>query len=279
MTDLISQPTASDESASLPTHSRKILAAVLLTVLVPGAGQLISARRRRGIIFVVFFAVMMALYWPLRLPQYQPLILLLILYGLVLFTVAAFDVVYAKRPGWMRPSRWWLPLPLLVAALALWIHSNLWLRVAGFSLIAVPSRSMEKTIGEGDRLIVDLRYYKNREPAPGDIIIFRKNGLFFTKRLIAVGGNTIEGRDGEVLVNGRKLNEPYVLREGNASVELDNFGPVAVRPGTLFVMGDNRNVSLDSRMGDYGPIDRKDVSGRSLYVLRTRNGELGPDLR
>ncbi|HEX7287494.1 MAG TPA: signal peptidase I [Candidatus Angelobacter sp.] len=278
MSELISQPTASVETPQR-IHSGKILAAALLTVLVPGAGHLISARRRRGILLIVFFAVLFALYWPLRLPQYQLATLLLILYGLVLCTIAAFDVVYAKRPGWMRPSRRWIPLVLLLAALALWIHSNLWLRVAGFGLFAVPSRSMEKTIVEGDRLIVDLRYYQSREPAPGDIIIFRKNGLFIAKRVIAVGGNTIEGRDGEVLINGQKLIEPYVLREGNASVELDNFGPVAVPTGKLFVMGDNRNISLDSRMGDYGPIERKDVSGRPLYVLRTRDGELGPDLR
>jgi signal peptidase I len=137
---------------------------------------------------------------------------------------------------------------------------------------------MERTVLKGDRVIADLRQYRSASPKRGEIVIFRKDGDFFVKRVIAVGGDTIEGRNGKVFVNGNRLEEPYVAHLGNAPAALDTFGPVVIPTGKLFVMGDNRDVSRDSRVVDFGLVANA-VAGRALYILRSKSGKVGRDLR
>jgi signal peptidase I len=132
---------------------------------------------------------------------------------------------------------------------------------------------MEPTLWNGDRVLVDLRDYKPSMPVSGQVIVFRKEGLFFVKRIVAKSGSTIEGRQGKILVDRLPLDEPYVQHTGNAPTELNVFGPVRVTPGKLFVLGDNRDVSRDSRTGDFGLVDEATITGRVLYIMRssTRN--------
>src|SRR5262249_7152794 len=100
-------------------------------------------------------------------------------------------------------------------------------------------------------------------------------GLYMIQRLIAQGGETIESHDGEISVNGRSLTEPYVVRDGPADWRMNNFGPIRIPPGKLFFMGDNRNVSYDSRMPEVGPVDVNSLRGKPLYTIsRLGNGEV-----
>jgi signal peptidase I len=110
-------------------------------------------------------------------------------------------------------------------------------------------------------------------PVSGQVIVFRKEGLFFVKRIVAKSGSTIEGREGKIFVDRLPLDEPYVQHTGNAPTELNVFGPVRVPPGKLFVLGDNRDVSRDSGTGDFGLVDEATITGRVLYIMRssTRN--------
>lgn len=125
----------------------------------------------------------------------------------------------------------------------------------------VPSESMLPTIRVGDRLIIDKLTYRFREPRRGEIITFRSppsSGLdeVMIKRVIGLPGDTICIKSGTVYLNGKPLTEPYELDR-----PIQDYGPVTVPSGSLFVMGDNRNNSFDSRY--WGCVPRKLVEGRA----------------
>jgi signal peptidase I len=138
---------------------------------------------------------------------------------------------------------------------------------------------MEQTVLRGDHVMVDLREYRDSKPKPRDVLIFSKDGTFFIKRVLAVGGDTIEGKKGAILVNHQPLEEPYVQHLGNAPMGLNEFGPVEIPLGELFVAGDNRDVSRDSRLPEFGLVADKSVTGKVLYIIRSKRKKVGTDLR
>ncbi len=165
------------------------------------------------------------------------------------------------------------------ALLASFAHSNGLSLAARFRPFDVPSSGMERTILQGDRVMVDLKQYRNAGPKRGEVIVFGKEGMVFVKRVIAVAGDTIEGRDGVIFLNKQKQEEPYAVHLGSAPDQLNTFGRVVVPPGEIFVMGDNRDVSRDSRVSDFGLVANTSITGRALYVLRSTSGKVGRDLR
>lgn len=128
----------------------------------------------------------------------------------------------------------------------------------------IPSESMLTTLEVGDRVLVNKVSYDLHDVNRGDIVVFEKppgeGGDIddLIKRAIGLPGETIEGRDGHVLIDGEVLDEPY-LDEG---VVTGDFGPVEVGEGQLFMMGDNRENSRDSRF--FGPIAEELVVGRAF---------------
>jgi signal peptidase I len=155
----------------------------------------------------------------------------------------------------------------------------------------IPSASMEPTLLIGDRVLVEKVSYRFGKPERGDVVVFEKDfaepapeanesfvrditdsfrGLFgfptggqqdFIKRVVAVSGDRIEGRDGKVFVNDEEVAEPY-LPEG---IQTSPFGPIEVPEGMVFVMGDNRANSDDSR--SFGPIDVDQVIGHAFVLI------------
>jgi signal peptidase I len=109
----------------------------------------------------------------------------------------------------------------------------------------VPTGSMETTIMTGDRVIASRLSYLYGSPKRGDIVVFKypdDEKENFTKRVIGLPGDTVEVKEGNVYISGKKIDEPYlhVKTEGE-------YGPFLVPQGSYFMMGDNRNDSLDSR--------------------------------
>lgn len=111
-----------------------------------------------------------------------------------------------------------------------------------------------------------------RKPERGDIVVFKypeDPNRDFIKRIIAVEGDLIEGRQKRVFVNGVELKEPYIqhvdrLLAAGQMARRDTFGPEIVPKGKLFVMGDNRDASYDSRF--WGYVDRKDLRGKAFII-------------
>lgn len=126
----------------------------------------------------------------------------------------------------------------------------------------IPSRSMEPTLEPGDRILVNKFIYRFQEPKQGDVIVFKfplDPRRDFIKRVIAVENDKIEIRDGVVYVNDHKLDEPYIKESFPG-----NYGPYQVPPKHLFMLGDNRNNSEDSRF--WGALPRENVVGKAMVV-------------
>ncbi len=133
-------------------------------------------------------------------------------------------------------------------------------------IVVVSGSSMNNTLTDGDRLLVQSTFYT---PQRGDVVVvdsYINYGKPLVKRVIAKGGDTVDinVEQGLVYVNGEALDEPYVP-EGTLSTGNVEF-PLTVPEGTLFLMGDNRQHSTDSRSSDVGFIDERDILGK--VVLR-----------
>ncbi len=139
------------------------------------------------------------------------------------------------------------------------------LLAAGFHLYEVPSSGMEPAIMPGEHIIADMR---DVSPRAGGVVILEHDDVLMVKRVIGMPGNVVSGKGGVVSVNGTALNEPYVQHVGSRMPNLENFGPVDVPQGEIFVLGDNRDFSLDSRMRDYGTPPVEEIRGRPLYVIK-----------
>jgi len=153
----------------------------------------------------------------------------------------------------------------------------------------IPSGSMIPQLEINDRVVVSKLAYRLHNPRRGDIVVFDAPGFHlkdqsstpvravravlgaiglsapsteeYIKRVIALPHETVEGHDGKVFIDGRQLVEPY-LPHGDVT---SDFGPVVVGDGELWVMGDNRDNSADSRV--FGTIPRSTVVGRALGRL------------
>ncbi len=136
-------------------------------------------------------------------------------------------------------------------------------------LIGVDGYSMVPTLQHGDRLMV-LNSMLCRDYQPGDIVILRKNSFLpepIVKRVIAAEGQLvdIDFNTGSVFVDGERLNEGYI-NEPTYTNDGTAF-PLQVPEGSLFVMGDNRNASNDSRDARLGTVDTRYVIGRAVFLL------------
>lgn len=166
----------------------------------------------------------------------------------------------------------------------------------------IPSGSMEPTLLIGDHILVNKivyglrmpdsifgleipglplgKYIFNLEPVHrGDVVVFvfpPDRTKDFIKRVIGVAGDTVQVKDGVVWLNGQKMDDPHAHMEASAQDRSpvsprDNFGPATVPPGKLFMMGDNRDRSYDSRF--WGFVDHNDVEGRAVLIYLPWNEE------
>jgi signal peptidase I len=195
------------------------------------------------------------------------------------------STVKTELSGLMKFRKDWVE-PLLIAVIAVTI-----IKVFFFQNFKIPSSSMEDTLLIGDYLFaVKFLYgtkipftnkvvWKIRDPKPNDIIVFRsveeKKDLI--KRCIAVPGQTVEIRNAQVYVNGilqqfpkhGKLLDSKIIPEGAEMSQRDNIRPFKVPEGRLFMMGDNRDNSYDSRFWGFLPIEN--VKGKAVILYWSWN--------
>lgn len=137
------------------------------------------------------------------------------------------------------------------------------IRMFVIEIFLVEGNSMYPVLKNNERLIVNKFIYRLQEPERDDIVVFRH--LFerdFIKRIAAVEGDLFEIRGGQIFVNGIRIEKPWL--PGNKD---DNHGPVVVPPGYIFVLGDNRANSMDSRDPAVGFIPLEKIKGRAFFVF------------
>ena len=155
----------------------------------------------------------------------------------------------------------------------------------------IPSRSMVQTLLVGDHILVNKFLYGVKipflrktiisvsEPQRGDIVVFiypKDQSKDFIKRVIGVGGDTIEIKNKKIFINGKEYSDSYGIYSDNTIYPAtmqprDNFGPVTVPKNSIFVMGDNRDESYDSRF--WGFVHLKDVEGKAFIIYWSWNHE------
>ncbi|MBD5639287.1 signal peptidase I [Clostridium botulinum] len=134
-----------------------------------------------------------------------------------------------------------------------------------FETVSVEGHSMDPTLNNRDRLIVEKVSYYFRKPKDGDIVVIKypsDTREKFIKRVIAVPGDTVSIHDNKVYVNGKAKEESYILEN-----YMEDFNEVKVPENSVFVMGDNRNHSRDSRFPDVGFVNYKLVVGRAAIRI------------
>jgi len=171
-----------------------------------------------------------------------------------------------------------------VEAIVVAVLLALFVRTFLVQAFKIPSGSMLPTLQIGDHLLVNKFSYGvklpvvgtpliHREgPARGDVVVFRyprDRSLDYIKRVVAIGGDTVEIRDKQVFLNGKQVVNPHAHFTNQdimnaAAGPRDNFGPVTVPEDKIFVMGDNRDNSYDSRF--WGFVDLRDVLGKALII-------------
>ncbi len=183
------------------------------------------------------------------------------------------EVPLTPEPAARRASRavreWVLVIggALLVALL---------IRTFLFQAYEIPSPSMVDTLKIGDRVLVNKLSYKLHDIHRGDVVVFKRppgepdpNIKDLIKRVIGLPGETLEFKDCRVYVAGQAIVEPYTGGQctdpPQANIDPDRDGKITVPTGMLFVMGDNRDGSFDSRY--FGPITKKSVVGRAFVIM------------
>ena len=192
-----------------------------------------------------------------------------------------------KESSKRKQLPFWLEFPLLVGVALL---VAILIKTFLFQAFYIPSGSMENTLEVNDRVLVNKLAYQVGDIQRGDVIVFddprggfgqadetvvdsalrnllESIGLSaprseFIKRVIGLPGETVEGRDGVVTIDGVPLDEPYLK---DPSAPIAPFGPIKVPSHALFVMGDNRSESQDSRF--FGPIPTEDVVGNAFVII------------
>jgi signal peptidase I len=194
---------------------------------------------------------------PLSIPS-----LILILAGVLIIARIVIRRARALPPQWRSSVVETLDASIIAALLSLLIITFV---VQAFY---IPSGSMEPTLMVGDRILVSKMSYRFGTVERGDVIVFHyplNPGKDFVKRVVGLGEETVELRDGVVLINNTPIKElyPTALAGGDRACT-SSYGPQKVPAAQFFVLGDNRCNSEDSRF--FGFVPRDNVVGRAMFI-------------
>lgn len=273
--------------------------AVLLSLACTGLGHLYAGAERRGLAFFLLSllfvpAAALAAVLPASTGALALLVVALLL-AAATSLIALMDAArVARRARTTTVTRvLWRPglvALFLTVSLAFPLGAAVVLRTWCLEAFKVASGSMEPSFPGGDRILVDKRAYVTGAARRGDVVVFRRptdGGRAFIKRVIGLPGDRIEISGGQVLVNGRPLpltpapdvgpdafwegegRERHLVRNDPAAAPvprpLPDMPPTLLGPDQVFVLGDHRGSSLDSRT--FGPVPLENVVGPATYVL------------
>jgi signal peptidase I len=184
-------------------------------------------------------------------------------------------------------NRWWIYLAwMLSCALmggTLISHRE---TIFGYTTFHMPSSSMEPTLMKGDFFMTDTWWYHTHQPSIGDIVAFERSDkprVRFVKRVVGLPGDRLYAQEGILHRNGKAVSESFLHPPDDHNSFGRDFPEITIDSGHVFVMGDYRDNSEDSRY--FGTVDISRVSGRATYIWlsigsdRIRSERIGIDLR
>lgn len=258
---------------------RKPWLAVLLSILVTGLGHIYSGKIQKGLFLYLLQAIV--LIFILSIVVFYTNIFSYIfafVSGIAFIIYCAADALKTARFGkdsytLKRYNRWY------VYALC-YILSNIIIQPVVTHLIKentimaykIPSGAMLPTIFIGDHILVNRIINKSHSPKVGDIIVFeypKDPKTDYIKRIVAIGGDKLEVLNKNLIVNDIEQNEIYAQHVDsrildNETSPRDNFGPITVPNNSVFVMGDNRDNSYDSRFWGFVRLDQ--IKGKAISI-------------
>ncbi len=262
---------------------RKRILAFLFSLVTPGLGQIYNGQFRKGIFYLIGFLLAYILFSFLLFNFYGMIFYIIIMLGLFGFIlIDAFRGANQLEAVPLKPYNKWY-IYLIIFLLSTMVIRPLLARTIRNNIARaykIPSSTMEPALLVGDHLIADMRIYKSEKPKRGEIIIFefpKDPSKDFIKRVIGMEGEKVELVKNKIYIDEKLLDDPwgYFAKDYPA---LDTFGPVVVPKDSLFVLGDNRNNSQDSRF--FGFVNIKKVKGKALYIYWAKNkSRVGTKLR
>jgi signal peptidase I len=248
---------------------RSLFSAAILSLIVPGFGQLYVGRARRAFVFMALYglsSLVISLSLAGLLPRFW-ILAVAVAALLVVYLVALIDAVAeARKLEAYTPkacNRWYvyagIIVVLLLAKALLWQATALFARGPGY--YQIPSASMLPTLRPGETLLADTHYFNSHAPRRGAVVVFNRPqqpGVRAIMRIVALGGDRVAVLGGRAVVNGTPLSEPYADLGDPASFT-NTTREWSVPQGAVFLLGDSRANSVDSRL--YGPVPVSDLVG------------------
>jgi len=299
-----------DEQVVHNRNKRRIWLAVLLSLIMPGLGQVYCGRLKRGLVLnflnILPLPIIIGLFSLSDSPALMQIAIVLILASVMVLLAAILDSAFlAKRAAAGYQLRDYNS-PVVYALLVIIvtggsIGSTLYIRGQGLEAFRIPTASCYPTIVPNDRILANKLAYNRYNPGRGDLVVhicpFDRHSNYI-KRIVAVAGDTVEMKDNQLYINSYKLTrrklpestleniritvegQPLkgeVFEEANGNVKYNiflaesphdkttgDFEKITVPEHHCFVLGDNRNLSRDSR--DFGPVPLATIKGRADYI-------------
>jgi len=298
-----------DEQVVHNRNKRRIWLAVLLSLIMPGLGQVYCGRLKRGLLLnflnILPLPIIIGLFSLSNSPELMQIVIALILAGGTVQLTAIIDSAFlAKCSAGYQLKDYNSPVVYALLVLIVTggsIGSALYIRGQGLEAFRVPTASCYPTIVPNDRILANKNAYNRNDPEKGDLVVhicpFNRHWNYI-KRVVAVAGDTVEVKDNQLYVNDRELlrrklpestldnirisieGKPLkgeVFEETNGNVKYNiilaesphdtttgDFEKITVPEHHCYVLGDNRNLSRDSR--DFGPIPLATIRGRADYI-------------
>jgi signal peptidase I len=267
------EPVIPAPDAPIPPQPRQSPGPAFASAVFPGLGQLALGEKRKALVYFALLVFWIFLFFPpVQSPRNWTRWGNQELAGIILAIVSTWRALRSKAGG-KRPAHFALLIALVpLAGLTMVVGHKLLTRAAGFRDYRVDGKAMQPALRDDDQVMVSLREFRSRVPAHGEVVVLQSPIGIVIKRVIAEGGDTIAGKDGQIYLNGQVLDEPYVVHTSQSADQLANFGPVTIPPHKYFVMGDNRDFSWDSRLQNFGLIDEAAILGKALYITGSGRG-------
>lgn len=273
--------------------------AALLSLLLPGLGHLYGGEPGRALaasLFQIVFVSGVFLSGALRSFSWLVLFLLVLLLFLFWVVLDAINIARQKKDYVLKRYNRWYVYAAILAVMNLFVSPAL-VALSPVRTYRIVSGSMEPSLLINDHVTADLQHYRTARPMRGDLIVFtspENSTIQVIHRVVGLEGERIEIRDKLVYINGKPLEDPWgehrdpqVYSMGPEQsldesrrfrVQRDNLAAQTIPAGMVFVLGDNRDNSYDSRF--YGPIHTSLLQGRLLYVYWSdEKSRIGTSLR